>query len=160
MPQFLQVDLKSSLTRPREMHVVYSCCSRLILLFVLGIAVVSRKTPLSQRYLFASGLRARIAQSRPSNYVRNPGASLNGLAFRSLTLLLLGSLHPLLLADGVLLTTGLSLLLELLLTLDLSLLLVDGLDQDILVLVLVTLGSGVHAMVHGLVDFARVAVSA
>jgi len=68
------------------------------------------------------------------------------------------SSETLLLADSVLFTTSLSLLLELLLTLNFGLLFVDGLDKDVLVLVLVTLGSGIHAMVHSPVDFLGVTI--
>jgi len=67
-------------------------------------------------------------------------------------------LHSLLLAGSVLLTTCGSLCLEFGLTLNLSLLFVDGLDEHILVLVLVTLGGGVHAMVHALVNFPGVTI--
>lgn len=95
---------------------------------------------------------------RPSDYILH-ACSLDGLAL-GLTLLLELPCESLLLASGVLLTAGGSLLLELLLTLNLSLLLVDGLDKDILVLVLVTLGGGVHAMVHSSVDLARVTIPA
>jgi len=63
------------------------------------------------------------------------------------------TLEALLLAENVLRTASSALSLELLLTLNLSLLLVDGLDKDVLVFVLVTLGGSIHAMVHGPIDF-------
>lgn len=64
----------------------------------------------------------------------------------------------LLLADGVLGTTGLTLGLELSNTDLLSLELVDSLDQDVLVLELVTLGSEVELVVDVLVDLLGVSV--
>jgi len=82
-------------------------------------------------------------------------SSLSGFG-RGLNLLTLVdglTLEALLLADNVLRTAGSALSLELLLTLNLSLLLVDGLDKDVLVFVLVTLGGSIHAMVHGPIDF-------
>jgi len=66
--------------------------------------------------------------------------------------------NSLLLSDGVLGTSGLSLSLEVLLTESLSLLLVDSLNQDILVLELVTLGSQVKSMVHLSVDLLGVSI--
>jgi len=83
--------------------------------------------------------------------------SLDGLLGDFAVVEVLASL-TLLLANGVLLTAGVSLGLKLLFSLLLGLLLVDGLDQDVLVLVHVTLGAGVHAMVHVLVDLLGVTI--
>ena len=65
----------------------------------------------------------------------------------------------LLLLDSVLGTSCLSLRLELLLTENFSLLLVDGLNQDILVLELVTLGGEVEFVVHFSVDLLGLTIS-
>ena len=67
--------------------------------------------------------------------------------------------NSLLLLDGVLGTSSLGLGLELLLTDDLSLLSVNGLNQDVLVLELVTLGSQVELVVHLLVDLLGITIS-
>jgi len=84
--------------------------------------------------------------------------SLDGLGGDILTVVDVLAGLTLLLADGVLLSTGGTLSLELLLSLLLGLLLVDGLDKHVLVLVHVTLGAGVHAMVHVLVDLLGVSI--
>ena len=69
------------------------------------------------------------------------------------------SCDSLLLSDGVLGTSGLSLSLEVLLTEEVSLLLVNSLNQDILVLELVTLCSQVKLVVHFLVDLLGITIS-
>jgi len=84
--------------------------------------------------------------------------SLGGGLFLAHLLSLSGD--TLLLADGVLGTTGFSLGLEFDLSLLLSLLLVDGLDQNVLVLVEVTLGAHVESVVHSPVNFLSVSISA
>lgn len=68
--------------------------------------------------------------------------------------------NTLILADGVLVTTSLTLSVEFSLTDLLGLGLVDGFDQHVLVLVRVTLGREVQAVVHVLVNFLLVTVLA
>ena len=68
--------------------------------------------------------------------------------------------ESLLLADGVLGTTGLSLALKIGLADDLSLGLVDSLNKHILVLELVTLGGEIELVVHLAVDLLLVPISA
>ena len=65
----------------------------------------------------------------------------------------------LLLANGVLSSSGLSLSLEILLTDNFSLVLVDLLDENVLVLELVTLGGKVELMVHLAVDLLGLSIS-
>ena len=65
----------------------------------------------------------------------------------------------LLLADGVLVTSGLGLSLEVLLADHFSLGLVDGLNKDVLVLELVTLGGKVELVVHLAVDLLLLSIS-
>jgi len=67
--------------------------------------------------------------------------------------------ESLILADSVLGATSLSLLLKISLTDDLSLGLVNGLDEDVLVLELVTLGSKVELVVHLAVDLLVVSIA-
>jgi hypothetical protein len=78
-----------------------------------------------------------------------------GLGLFSVTL----ASESLLLLGGVLGTSGISLLLELLLTDGLGLSGVDGLDEDVLVLELVTLGGEVKLVVHLSVDLLGVSIS-
>ena len=83
--------------------------------------------------------------------------SLSGGLF--FTISSIASLDTLLFTDGVLGTTGFSLGFELDFSLHLSLVLVDGLDEDVLVLVEVTLGSHVEFMVHSTVDLLGITIT-
>jgi len=83
--------------------------------------------------------------------------SLSGGLF--FTISSIASLDTLLFTDVVLGTTGFSLGFELDFSLLLSLVLVDGLDEDVLVLVEVTLGSHVEGVVHSTVDLLGITIS-
>merc|ERR1719507_27096 len=112
-------------------------------------------TLLSRKSVLASSLLSSLLGSRGLR--RSLLGSLGGFVDEPHLGVLVGD--SLLLANGVLGSSGLSLSLEILLTDNFSLVLVDLLDENVLVLELVTLGGKVELMVHLAVDLLGLSIS-